>query len=92
VRPTGRSKLTVEQILDDYAAAYGLRHVSLRYFNASGADPHGELGEMHDPETHLIPRALLCAGGALKRLSVYGDDHESGTARRQSIPSNSIES
>jgi UDP-glucose 4-epimerase len=43
VRPTGRSKLTVEQILDDYAAAYGLRHVSLRYFNASGADPHGEL-------------------------------------------------
>jgi len=75
ISPYGRSKLMVEQILDDYATAYGLRYVSLRYFNASGADPDGELGEKHDPETHLIPRALLCASGALKHLSVYGDDH-----------------
>ena len=75
ISPYGRSKLMVEQILDDYATAYGLRYVSLRYFNASGADPDGELVEKHDPETHLIPRALLCASGALKHLSVYGDDH-----------------
>ena len=78
ISPYGRSKLMVEQILEDYAAAYGLRYVSLRYFNASGADPDGELGEKHDPETHLIPRALLSASGALAHLSIYGDDHETG--------------
>jgi UDP-arabinose 4-epimerase len=87
ISPYGRSKLMVEQILEDYATAYGLRYVSLRYFNASGADPDGELGEKHDPETHLIPRALRCASGALKRLSVYGDDHDTtdGTCVRDYV-------
>jgi UDP-arabinose 4-epimerase len=87
ISPYGRSKLMVEQILEDYAAAYGLRYVSLRYFNACGADPDGELGEKHDPETHLIPRALLSAGGELKHLSIYGDDHETadGTCVRDYI-------
>ena len=87
ISPYGRSKLMVEQILGDYAAAYGLRYVALRYFNASGADPDGELREKHDPETHLIPRALLCASGKLEHLSLYGDDHETtdGTCVRDYI-------
>ena len=55
INPYGRSKLMVEKILEDYAKAYGLRYVALRYFNAAGADPEGEIGESHDPETHLIP-------------------------------------
>ncbi len=59
INPYGRTKLIAEQMLQDYAAAYGLRYVALRYFNACGADPDGELGEWHDPETHLIPRACL---------------------------------
>jgi UDP-arabinose 4-epimerase len=75
INPYGRSKLMVEQILEDYGAAYGLRHVSLRYFNACGADPDGELSERHDPETHLIPRALLSASGELEHLPIFGDDH-----------------
>ena len=75
LNPYGRSKLMVEQMLGDYAAAYGLRYVALRYFNACGADPDGELSERHDPETHLIPRALLAASGALRHLSVFGADY-----------------
>ena len=77
----------VEQILQDYAAAYGMRHVALRYFNACGADPDGELGERHDPETHLIPRALLAAAGELKHLSVYGNDYDTadGTCVRDYV-------
>ena len=58
ISPYGRSKLMVEQIIVDYAAAYGLRYVALRYFNACGADPDGDLGEKHEPETHIIPCAL----------------------------------
>jgi len=75
ISPYGRSKLMVEQILEDYSRAYGLRYVSLRYFNACGADPDGELAEKHDPETHLVPRALLSASGALRELAIFGDDH-----------------
>ena len=87
ISPYGRSKLMVEQILSDYAAAYGLRYVSLRYFNACGADPEGELREDHEPETHLIPRALLCASGRLDHLALFGDDHETadGTCVRDYI-------
>jgi UDP-arabinose 4-epimerase len=87
ISPYGRSKLMVEQILEDSAAAYGLRYVSLRYFNACGADPDGELGEKHDPETHLIPRALLAASGGLSHLSVFGDNHETsdGTCVRDYV-------
>lgn len=85
--PYGRSKLMVEQILADYAAAYRLRYVALRYFNACGADPEGDLAERHDPETHLIPLALLSASGAGSPLSVFGDDYSTsdGTCERDYI-------
>jgi UDP-arabinose 4-epimerase len=87
INPYGRTKLIAEQILQDYAAAYQLKYVVLRYFNACGADPDGELGEWHDPETHLIPRALLAAGGNIPHLAVYGDDYatEDGTCIRDYI-------
>ncbi|MBB3233674.1 UDP-glucose 4-epimerase GalE [Phyllobacterium endophyticum] len=87
INPYGRTKLIAEQILQDYAAAYALRYVALRYFNACGADPEGELGEWHEPETHLIPRALLAAGGSIGHLSVYGDDYatDDGTCVRDYI-------
>jgi UDP-arabinose 4-epimerase len=87
INPYGRTKLITEHILQDYAAAYQLRYVALRYFNACGADPEGELGEWHDPETHLIPRALLAAGGKVSHLTVFGDDYETedGTCIRDYI-------
>jgi UDP-arabinose 4-epimerase len=78
INPYGRSKLMMEHIVEDYAAAYGIRYVSLRYFNACGADPDGELSERHDPETHLIPRALMAASGQIPHLAVFGDDYETG--------------
>jgi UDP-arabinose 4-epimerase len=87
VNPYGRTKLIAEQMLGDFAAAYRLRYVALRYFNACGADPEGELGEWHDPETHLIPRALLAAAGWIPHLAVFGDDYETpdGTCIRDYI-------
>jgi UDP-glucose-4-epimerase GalE len=75
INPYGASKLMVERILHDYEIAHGLRSVSLRYFNASGADPDGEIGERHDPETHLIPLALAVAGGDRPDIAVFGDDY-----------------
>lgn len=75
VNPYGMSKLMVERILVDFGAAYGLRSASLRYFNACGADPDGEIGEDHDPETHLIPRALMAAAGDIPHLEIFGTDH-----------------
>lgn len=75
VSPYARTKLVVEWMLQDFAAAYGLRFVSLRYFNAAGADPEGETGEWHDPETHLIPRVLMAANGALPHIELYGTDY-----------------
>lgn len=75
VNPYGESKLMVERILDDLHARRGLRSVSLRYFNAAGADPDGELGERHDPETHLVPLALQVASGRRPSLAVYGADY-----------------
>ncbi|MGD8285400.1 MAG: UDP-glucose 4-epimerase GalE, partial [Desulfobacterales bacterium] len=63
INPYGRSKLMIEWMLDDFAHAYGLKYVSLRYFNAAGADPDAEIGENHDPETHLIPLILDAACG-----------------------------
>ena len=75
VNPYGRTKLAVERALRDYDAAYGLRSVRLRYFNACGADPDGEIGESHHPETHLVPRAILAALGHLAELAVFGDDY-----------------
>jgi UDP-glucose 4-epimerase len=85
--PYGRTKLFIEQILGDYGAAYGLKFISLRYFNAAGADPEGRLGEMHVPETHLIPNALLTALGRRDSLDLYGNDFPTpdGTAVRDYI-------
>ena len=74
INPYGRTKLVGEQMLADFEAAHGLRFVALRYFNAAGADPEGELSERHDPETHLIPRALLAAYGQQPYLEVFGSD------------------
>ena len=76
INPYGRTKLVCEHMLQDYGAAYGLRHVILRYFNAAGADPDGELAENHDPETHLIPLALMAAGGRIPRLEIFGTDYD----------------
>jgi UDP-arabinose 4-epimerase len=73
--PYGRSKLFAEQIILDYARAYGLEPVILRYFNACGADADGDLGEDHDPETHLIPRALMAASGLIPHLDIFGADY-----------------
>jgi UDP-glucose-4-epimerase GalE len=76
VNPYGRSKLVSEQLLADLAAANpGFRPVFLRYFNAAGCDPEGELGEDHSPETHLIPNAIGAALGRRKRLEIFGDDY-----------------
>lgn len=75
INPYGKTKLAIEQTLQDYHAAYGIRSLSFRYFNACGAHPDGRIGERHDPETHLIPNILksLLEGG--KPLKVFGDDY-----------------
>ena len=75
VNPYGESKLFVEKMLSWYDNAYSLRSVSLRYFNAAGADADGELGEDHDPETHLIPLAILAALGRSPALRIFGTDY-----------------
>ncbi len=87
VNPYGRSKLMVEQMLDDYDQAYGLKSICLRYFNAAGADPKGRVGECHDPETHLIPLVLQAASGRRKSISIFGDDYKThdGTCVRDYI-------
>lgn len=81
------SKLMVEQILADYENAHGLRSMSLRYFNASGADPDGELGERHEPETHLIPLVLQAASGRNREIIVNGRDYDTpdGTCIRDYV-------
>ncbi|MEO5770108.1 MAG: UDP-glucose 4-epimerase GalE [Polyangia bacterium] len=87
VNPYGESKLMVEKILHWYQGAYGLRYAALRYFNAAGADPDGEVGEDHDPETHLIPLAIDSALGRRPALDIYGTDYPTpdGTAIRDYI-------
>ena len=82
----GDSKLTVEHALRHYGRAYGLRSIALRYFNAAGADPDGDLGEDHDPEIHLIPRAIEAARGGAP-LRVFGDDYPTadGTCQRDYV-------
>lgn len=72
----GKTKYMVELALQDYEKAFGLRSVSLRYFNAAGADPEGDLGERHDPETHLIPLVLQAASGRRDSISIFGQDYE----------------
>ncbi len=87
INPYGRSKLMVEQILEDYDRAYGLKSTALRYFNAAGADPEGELGERHEPETHLIPLILQAASGRREAITVFGTDYDTpdGTCIRDYI-------
>lgn len=87
INPYGRSKWMVEQILEDFDRAYGLKSVCLRYFNAAGADPMGDLGERHDPETHLIPLVLQTISGRRDSFSVFGRDYgtEDGTCVRDYI-------
>ena len=87
INPYGRSKFMSEQILADFGRAYGLASVALRYFNAAGADPDGEIGEDHDPETHLIPLVIQSALGLRDRVLVYGDDYDTpdGTCIRDYI-------
>jgi UDP-arabinose 4-epimerase len=75
VNPYGYSKLVVERMLKDAEAAHGIRHVAMRYFNAAGADPDGELGELHRPETHLIPLALFAAMGREPSIKIFGNDY-----------------
>lgn len=75
INPYGFTKLAVEQALADYTAAYGWSHASLRYFNAAGASPAGDLGEDHDPESHLIPLVLQVALGQRREIVVFGDDY-----------------
>ena len=87
INPYGKSKLMVEQILDDFRNAYGLQSVSLRYFNAAGADPEGELGEDHSPETHIIPLVLQTPLGQRETINIFGDDYQTkdGTCIRDYI-------
>lgn len=94
INPYGASKLMVEQMLADGASAYGLRSVALRYFNAAGADPSGEIGECHDPETHLIPNVLRAALDNRQPLKVFGDDYATrdGTCVRDYVHVNDLAS
>jgi UDP-arabinose 4-epimerase len=87
VNPYGASKLMVERILMDYRSAYGLNSFSLRYFNACGADVDGELGELREPETHLIPRAMMALQGYVDDFAVFGSDYDTpdGTAIRDYV-------
>jgi UDP-glucose 4-epimerase len=87
INPYGWSKFMIEQILKDYEHAYGIRHVNLRYFYAAGADPDAEVGEHHDPETHLIPLVLDVAAGKRHNVKIFGTDYEThdGTCIRDYI-------
>lgn len=87
INPYGASKLMIERMLRDFDVAYGLRSISLRYFNAAGADPDGETGEAHDPETHLIPLVLDAVIRKRSSVTVFGDDYNTpdGTCIRDYI-------
>jgi UDP-glucose 4-epimerase len=87
ISPYGRTKLHMEHMMQDYARAYGLSVAALRYFNAAGAHPSGEIGEVHEPETHLIPLVLEVAAGKRAHISIFGDDYptEDGTCVRDYV-------
>lgn len=87
INPYGRTKWMAEQLFEDYKNAYGLQYCCLRYFNAAGADPDGEIGESHTPETHLIPLVLEAAAGVRDHVSIYGTDYptQDGTCIRDYI-------
>ncbi|MCF7889995.1 UDP-glucose 4-epimerase GalE [Candidatus Bipolaricaulota bacterium] len=90
--PYGQTKLAFERILEDYTGAYPVSACSLRYFNAAGTDPEGELGEIHDPETHLIPVVLEAAAGERDYIEIFGTDYDTpdGTAIRDFIHVNDL--
>jgi UDP-glucose 4-epimerase len=87
INPYGKGKLMIETVLKDYSGAYGLKYASLRYFNAAGADPDAEIGELHDPETHLIPLVLDAAAGKREEVKIFGTDYDTpdGTCIRDYI-------
>jgi UDP-glucose 4-epimerase len=87
INPYGKTKRMIEEILEDYGSAYGLKSTSLRYFNAAGADLDGDIGEDHDPETHLIPLVLDVAAARRASIKVFGTDYETpdGTCIRDYI-------
>jgi UDP-glucose 4-epimerase len=92
INPYGRSKLIVEQLLGDYDRAYGLKSTCLRYFNAAGADPDGELGERHNPESHLVPLVLQAASGRRQDIKIFGKDYptDDGTCVRDYVHINDL--
>jgi UDP-glucose-4-epimerase GalE len=92
INPYGRSKLMMEHVCRDFDQAHGIRHMALRYFNACGCDPDGETGERHEPEPHLIPRALMAAAGEIDALDVFGGDYPTpdGTCIRDYIHVNDL--
>lgn len=87
INPYGKTKAIVEKILEDYEKSYNLKYISLRYFNACGAHLDGTIGEMHEPETHIIPIILQVASGRRDKLEVYGNDYDTkdGTCIRDYI-------
>ena len=87
INPYGASKLMIERVMADYATAYGLRYIALRYFNAAGAAADGRIGESHDPETHLIPLVLQTIKGVREKILVFGNDYPTpdGTCVRDYI-------
>lgn len=92
INPYGNSKLMVEKMLEDFDQAYGLKSVALRYFNASGADDSGLIGESHAPETHLIPLVLQAAAGKRPSIKVFGSDYPTpdGTCVRDYVHVNDL--
>jgi UDP-glucose 4-epimerase len=92
ISPYGFTKLVIEEALADYARAYGLGYAALRYFNAAGASPDGQIGEDHDPETHLIPLVLQVALGQRDEITIFGDDYPTpdGTCIRDYVHVNDL--
>ena len=87
INPYGFTKLVAERMLVDFETAYGFRWMALRYFNAAGCDPDGDLGEQHDPETHAIPLAIQAALGGRPDFTLFGDDYDTpdGSAVRDYV-------
>ena len=92
INPYGKTKAVIEKALEDFSKAYNFNYVSLRYFNASGSDPSGKIGESHNPETHLIPLVLQTAKGEREAIRIYGTDYptKDGTCIRDYIHVNDL--